>query len=68
MPEFQPDQPVRVRDEGGDPDSQPEKRLLGKEGTIERGTVSVEAGATAYFVGFESGEVRVISGDWLEPR
>ena len=34
MPKFQPDDHVRVREEGGDPGSWPDKRLLGEEGTI----------------------------------
>ena len=66
MPEFQPGQPIRVREEGGDPYFQPDKRLLGKEGTIEFGTWNVEGRpAAAYFVHLDSGEVLPISGDWL---
>ncbi len=69
MPEFKPNQRVRVREEGGDPSSQPDKSLLGKEGTIEFGTWNVEGRrAAAYFVQLDSGEVRPIGGDWLEPR
>ncbi len=69
MPEFRPNQRIRVREEGGDPSSQPDERVLGKEGTIEFGTWSMEGRpAAAYFVQLDSGEVLPISGDWLEPR
>lgn len=68
MPEFKPDQRVRIREAGGDPDFQPDKRLLGKEGTIQFGTWNVEGrSAAAYFVQLDSGEVLSIGGDWLEP-
>ncbi len=70
MPEFQPRQPVRVREEGGARGSQPDGRWLGKEGTIRSGTG--EPGGRSryflYFVEFDSEEVRAISADWLEPR
>ena len=64
--EFQPDQCVRVREEGGDPSSRPDKKLLGKEGTIEYPTGTLERGLpTSYLV--EIGrEVFAISADWLE--
>ncbi len=69
MPEFQLGQSVRVREGGGDPSYPPDKTLLGKEGTIQRGT-GEPAGRNRhflYFVKFDSEEVRAISGDWLEP-
>lgn len=69
MPEFQPQQRVRVREEGGDPSSQPDKNSLGKEGIIEFAKWNVEGSPAAfYFVQLDSGEVLPISGDWLEPR
>ncbi len=66
MPEFQPGQRVRVREEGGDPDSQPEERVLGEEGIIWYGSASEDSGLTFYFVEFDSGVVVAISPDWLE--
>ena len=70
MPEFQPGQRVRVREDGGDPSYPPDKTLLGNEGTIQYGTG--EPGGRGrhflYFVEFDNNEVRAISGDWLEPR
>ena len=69
MPEFQPGQRVRVRDEGGDSSSMPDMRFLGKEGTIQYGTGNLEGGPpTFYFVKFDSTQVMAISADWLEPR
>ena len=69
MPEFQPGQRVRVRDEGGDPDTQPDKNVLGKEGTIWHGTGSEDSGLTIhYFVELDDEQVEIISPDWLEPR
>ena len=66
MPEFQPDQRVRVRKEGGDPSSRPDNRFLGKEGTIEYPTGALEDGLpTFYFVEIDR-EVFAISADWLE--
>ena len=68
MPEFQPGQRVKVRDEGGDLDTQPDKRWLGEEGTIEYGAAVGRGRHFLYFVEFDNNEVRAISGDWLEPR
>ena len=74
MPEFQPQQHVRIREEGGAPSSEPPKRWLGKEGTVQGGAGRhLEAGPpTFYFVGFDSSpfldKVFAISPDWLEPR
>ena len=71
--EFQPGQRVRVREEGGAPSSEPPKRWLGKEGTIQYGTGRpVEAGPpTFYFVEFDRApfldNVMAISADWLGP-
>ena len=72
MPEFQPGQRVRVRKEGGDSDTQPDKSVLGKEGTIQYGTGNLEGGPpTFYFVEFDSGrfldKVMATSADWLAP-
>ena len=66
MPEFQPDQRVRVREDGGDLSSRPDNRFLGKEGTIEYPTGTLKDGLpTFYFV--EIGrEVVAISADWLD--
>ncbi len=69
MPEFQPGQRVRVRDDGGDPDTQPDESLLGKHGTIWHGTGSEDSGLTIhYFVELDDEQVEIISPDWLEPR
>ena len=69
MPEFQPGQRVRVCEEGGDLDTQPEQRLLGKEGTIWHATGSEDSGLTIhYFVELDDDQVEIISPDWLEPR
>ena len=69
MPEFQPGQRVRVREEGGNPTYPPDKSLLGKEATIKYGTATWEAGpANAYWVEFDGGEVFAITGDWLASR
>ena len=69
MPEFQRHQPVRVRKEGGDSVSQPDKSLLGKEGTIWHGTGSEDSGLTIpYFVELDDEQVEIISPDWLEPK
>ncbi len=64
--EFRPGQRVRVREEGGDPDSRPEERVLGEEGIIWYGSGSEDSGLTFYFVEFDSGVVVAISQDWLE--
>ncbi len=67
MAEFQPGQRVRVREEGGDPDSQPEERVLGEEGIIWYGSGSDERGFTnLYFVEFDDGVVVAVSPGWLE--
>ena len=75
MPELQPGQRVRVREEGGAPSSLPDTRFLGKEGTIR----SIQYGAgtrlegppTFYHVEFDSvkwmDKIMAISADWLEP-
>ncbi len=73
MPEFRPGQPVRVREEGGAPGTQPDIRFLGREGTIQSGTGNVEGGPpTFYFVEFDrapaSEKVMAISADWLASR
>ena len=73
MPEFQPGQRVRVRDEGGDSSSMPDMKFLGKEGTIQSGTGNLDGGPpTFYFVEFDrpraGQKVMAISPDWLEPR
>lgn len=71
MPEFQMGQRVRVREEGGDADSQPEKRLLGKEGTIGLAAqVPTRRGdpPIAYYVDFDNGESLLINASCLEPR
>ena len=70
MPEFEEDQRVRVREAGGAPSSQPDKSLLGKEGTIFA-AAQREIGSgrpISYWVEFDSGVVEAISPDWLEPR
>lgn len=98
MPDFEMGQRVRVREDlphdervlragqgrdGGDADSIPQKRLLGKEGTIglaarirlgyARGCCVVGAGwqtgphPTAYYVEFDDGESVLITATWLEP-
>ena len=73
MPEFHPGQPVRVREDGGNSSSQPDFRLLGKEGTIQYGTGgTLEGPPTFYFVEFDNAraadKMLAISADWLEPR
>ena len=65
--QFQPGRRVRVRNEARDPDSQPDERLLGKEGIVLRGPGSEDSSLTiVYFVEFDSGEVKPISPRWLE--
>ena len=67
MPEFQPDQRVRVRDKGVDPRTHPDTGFLGNEGTIQYGAGNPEGGPPIfYFVEFDSEEVRAIGADWLE--
>ncbi len=66
---FQPGQRVRVREEGRDPDSRPDERLLGAEGIIWHSTGSEDSGLTIhYFVELDDERVEIISPDWLEPR
>ena len=69
MPEFQSGQSVRVREDGGDPSSPPDKTLLGKKGTIQVGTGEPRGRGRhfLYLVLFDNEEVRAISGDRLEP-
>ena len=71
MPEFQEGQRVRVRDEGGDPATQPDLGILCREGTIRYGTGNLDGGPpTFYFVEFDRSlrqKVHAISADWLEP-
>ena len=70
MPEFEMGQRVRVREEGGDPRVQPEKRLLGKEGTIGLAAqVAIGLGGPppAHYVKLDNGESLLISATWLEP-
>ena len=73
MPEFQPGQHVRVREEGGDPRVLPDNRWLGKEGTIQHATGNLLENdpPTFYFVEFDNArsadKVMAISPDWLEP-
>ena len=67
--EFQPGQGVKVREEGGDPNSHSDQSVLGKQGIIWYGTGSEDSRLTiTYFVELDSGEVESISPDWLEPR
>ena len=69
MPEFQPDQRVRVSENGGDPKTHPDTRFLGKEGTIQYGAPNREGGPPIfYYVEFDNEEVRAIGADWLELR
>ncbi len=69
MSEFQPGQRVRVLEEGGDPSVHPDRKWLGKEGTIQYGTGNREGGPpTFYFVKYDSRHVMAVSTDWLEPR
>ncbi len=70
--EFEPGQRVRVRQEGGDDSSRPDRKFRGKEGTIQSGTGNLDGGLpTFYFVEFDraraSEKVMAISADWLEP-
>ena len=59
MPEFQPQQRVRVREEGGTSIARPYKEFLGKEGTIQYGTGgSLKDPPTFYVVEFDTGGVR----------
>ena len=70
MREFQEGQRFRVRDEGGDPTSQPDKRWLGKDGILLR-WVQEDMGSgrpLSFWVEFDNGEVDAISPDWLEQR
>ena len=65
MPEFQPDQRVRVL-EDGDPSVKPPRRLLGKEGTIEYPTGTLKDGLPTFYLVEIGREVFTISADWLE--
>lgn len=70
MPDFEMGQRVRVLEEGRDADAQPEKRLLGKEGTIghaARIRIEQRGRPTAYYVEFDNGETVLIGATWLEP-
>ncbi len=65
--EFQEGQRVRVRQEGGNPATRPDRRL-GQLGIARYGTGSDHRGRTIlYYVEFDGGEVEPISPDWLEP-
>ena len=70
MHDFEMGQPVRDREDGGDFDSQPDKRILGKEGTIGY-AARIRLGSgnppTAYLVESYNGESLAISETWLEP-
>ena len=65
------DQLVRVRENGGDPKTQPDLKYQGREGTIQYGTGNLDGGPpTFYFVEFDrptGHKVMAISPDWLEP-
>lgn len=67
--EFQPGQSVRVREDGGG-GCQPDKRWLGKEGTIRYSVgTPLEGGLLSFYsVEFDGGAVESISHDWLESR
>ena len=69
MSEFQSGQRVRVRKKGGYTRLRPDRRFLGKEGTILDSTgIPLEDGPlTFYYVEFDREEVEPISPDWLEP-
>ena len=73
IPEFQPGQRVKVREESRE-GSAPPIQWLGKEGTIQYGTArqTEEGPPTFYVVEFDtsphSDNVFAISSDWLEPR
>ncbi len=66
MPEFQPGQRVRVREDGGDSSSRPDRRYIGKWGTIQHRTGNLDGPPTFYFVEFDAGGVFAISPNWLE--
>ena len=63
-------QPVTVRDEGGDPTFQPDKRWLGKDGILLRWSQQDMGNGRPifYWVEFNNGQVEAISSDWLELR
>ena len=67
MPEFQPGQHVRVRKEGGDRASRPDRRFMGKQGIIQHSTGRPEGGPPNFYVVEFHREVRAIPTDWLEP-
>ena len=60
---------VRVRKKGGYTRLRPDRRFLGKEGTIldKTGIRLEDSPLTFYYVEFDSEEVEPISPDWLEP-
>ena len=66
MPEFQPDQRVRVRKDGGT-GKRPFENRLGTEGTVWYATGRVDGGPPLfYFVEFDDGTVENINPSWLE--
>ena len=65
-PEFPSGQRVRVRKDGGDEGSRPDKRYIGKWGKIQRRTGNLYGAPTFYFVEFDNGEVFAINPTWLE--
>lgn len=69
MQEFAEGQSVRVLEEGGTPGTQPDRSLLGKEGTIQSVMGNTHRGRRGfYFVKFDGAVMFAISPDWLEPR
>ncbi len=67
MPEFQPQQRVRVREDSR-LGARPEQRFLGKEGTILECTGTPLGGGVPmiYLVELDGGEVEPFTPDWLE--
>ena len=66
MPHFEIGQRVKVREKGGAPALQPDKRFLGKQGTVRYSTGIPLEDLTFYSVEFDSGEVELINPRWLE--
>ncbi len=68
MPDFEPGQRVRVRENGGASALQPDKRFQGKEGTVQYSTgIPLEGDPlTFYSVELDRGEVELINPRWLE--